>query len=131
MFWRVVSHMTNTQRQQLLYFATGSFTLPASADTHNRESGELYEHTHMLVHGCDHTAIHTQSDMHSHTHTHTHTHIQSHTHTVTHTHTHTHTHTQLWLSQSTSLVAVTQTLFPWPPLAAKESPFLSIPPITS
>lgn len=36
MFWRVVSHMTNTQRQQLLYFATGSAALPASVDTTTR-----------------------------------------------------------------------------------------------
>lgn len=32
MFWRVVSHMNNTQRQQLLYFATGSASLPVSSD---------------------------------------------------------------------------------------------------
>ena len=36
MFWRVVSHMNNTQKQQLLYFATGSAALPASIDTSNR-----------------------------------------------------------------------------------------------
>ena len=36
MFWRVVSHMNNTQRQQLLYFATGSATLPAATDTTDR-----------------------------------------------------------------------------------------------
>jgi E3 ubiquitin-protein ligase EDD1 len=33
MFWRVVSHMTNTQRQELLYFATGSGALPTDTDT--------------------------------------------------------------------------------------------------
>ena len=32
MFWRVVGHMNNTQRQQLLYFATGSASLPSSSD---------------------------------------------------------------------------------------------------
>jgi E3 ubiquitin-protein ligase EDD1 len=32
MFWRVVSHMNNTQRQQLLYFATGSASLPIPTD---------------------------------------------------------------------------------------------------
>lgn len=32
MFWRVVSHMNNNQRQQLLYFATGSASLPATND---------------------------------------------------------------------------------------------------
>ena len=40
MFWRVVSHMTNAQRQQLLYFATGSATLPASADPNTRNPGQ-------------------------------------------------------------------------------------------
>ena len=40
MFWRVVSHMTNAQRQQLLYFATGSATLPASADANTRNPGQ-------------------------------------------------------------------------------------------
>ena len=39
MFWRVVSHMSNAQRQQLLYFATGSATLPASADSTTRNPG--------------------------------------------------------------------------------------------
>jgi len=36
MFWRVVGHMNNTQRQQLLYFATGSATLPVACDTPDR-----------------------------------------------------------------------------------------------
>lgn len=41
MFWRVVGHMNNTQRQQLLYFATGSATLPVACDTPDRVPGEL------------------------------------------------------------------------------------------
>ena len=40
MFWRIVSHMTNTQRQQLLYFATGSAALPASVDSSSRVPSE-------------------------------------------------------------------------------------------
>ena len=32
MFWKVVSQMTTHQRQQLLYFATGSSALPLQAD---------------------------------------------------------------------------------------------------
>lgn len=42
MFWRVVSHMNNTQRQQLLYFATGSATLPAATDTTDRTAGKIF-----------------------------------------------------------------------------------------
>ena len=42
MFWRVVSHMNNTQRQQLLYFATGSATLPAATDTTDRTAGKVF-----------------------------------------------------------------------------------------
>ena len=42
MFWRVVSHMTNSQRQQLLYFATGSAALPVSTDTTDRAPGMHY-----------------------------------------------------------------------------------------
>ncbi|CAI8007414.1 E3 ubiquitin-protein ligase UBR5 [Geodia barretti] len=36
MFWRVVSHMTNTQRQELLYFATGSGALPSSSESNDQ-----------------------------------------------------------------------------------------------
>ena len=33
MFWKVVSHMNNKQRQLLLYFATGSAGIPATSET--------------------------------------------------------------------------------------------------
>jgi len=54
--------MNNKQRQQLLYFATGSAGLPANSEA---ESGT--KHTHSHIHYTQHT--HTP-----HTHTHTHTH---------------------------------------------------------
>jgi len=41
MFWRVVSQMNNIQRQQLLYFATGSAALPATLDTNTRSQESL------------------------------------------------------------------------------------------
>ena len=36
MFWQILSHMTNTKRQQLVHFATGSVALPASVDSTSR-----------------------------------------------------------------------------------------------
>jgi len=44
MFWRVVRNMDNTQRQQLLYFATGSASLPATSDigVETREKEQIY-----------------------------------------------------------------------------------------
>ena len=76
MFWKVVSNMNNKQRQQLLYFATGSAGLPANSEA---ESGigththTLYVHAHMhalIKHGNAPTNTHahyTQKQMNTHT----------------------------------------------------------------